>query len=94
MDLGCASWSAPHCDFIMIHHKQTFHKYGAWFVRYLKTHRILDRPHLLIVDSYKSHVYNVAFFNLMKEINIHVMAIPSHTSHIVQALDSTSFAQF
>ena len=52
------------------------------------------RPHLLIVDSHKSHMYNVAFFDLMKEMNKHVMAIPPHTSHIVQALDSTPFAQF
>ena len=56
--------------------KQKFHKYGTHFVRYLKTHRILDRPHLLIVDSNKSHIYKVAFFDLMKEMNIHVMAIP------------------
>ena len=74
--------------------KQKFHEYGAWFVRYLKTHRILDRLHLLIVDSHKSHMYNVAFFDLMKEMKIHVMAIPPHTSHIVQVLDSTPFAQF
>ena len=74
--------------------KQKFYEYGTWFVRYLKTHKILDRPHLLIVDSHKSHVYNVAFFDLMKEMNIHVMDIPPHTRHIVQALDSTPFAQF
>ena len=74
--------------------KQKFHEYGARFVRYLKTHKILDRPHLLIVDSHKSHMYNVAFFDLMKEMNIHVMAITPHTSHIVQVLDSTPFAQF
>ena len=67
--------------------KQKFHKYGAHFVRWLKTHIMLDRPHLLIEDSHKSHVYNVAFFDLMKEMNIHIMTIPPHTSHIVQALD-------
>ena len=55
--------------------KQKFYEY-AQFVRYLKAHKILDRPHLLIVDSHKSHMYNVAFFDLMKEMNIHVMAIP------------------
>ena len=59
--------------------KQKFHEYGAHFVRWLKTHKMLDRPHLLILDSRKSHVYNVAFFDLMKEMNIHVMAIPPHT---------------
>ena len=34
------------------------------------------------------------FFEEMKENNIHVMAIPPHTSHIAQALDSTPYAQF
>ena len=62
-------------------------------MRYLKTHRILKRPHLLIVYSHKSHVYNVAFFDLMQEMNIHVMAIPPHTCYTVQVLDSMTFAQ-
>ena len=57
-------------------------------------HNLLNQKHLLIVDSHKSHVYNVAFFEEMLENNIHVLAIPPHTSHIVQALDSTPFAQF
>ena len=74
--------------------KHKFHEYGIRFVWYLKTHGLLDCPHLLIVDSHKSHVYNVAFFEEMLENNIHVLAIPPHTSHIVQALDSTPFAQF
>ena len=63
-------------------------------MHYLKTHKLLDRPHLLIIDLHKSHVYNVAFFDCMKANNIHVMAISPHTSHIVQALDSTPSAQF
>ena len=74
--------------------KQKFNKYGVWFIQWLKTHRMLDGPHLLIIDSHKSHVYNVAFFDCMKANNVHVMAISPHTSHIVQALDSTPFAQF
>ena len=74
--------------------KQKFHEYGIRFVRWLKTHRKLEKPHLLIIDSHKSHVYNVAFFDCMKANNIHVLAIPPHISHIVQALDSTPFAQF
>ena len=74
--------------------KQKFHEYGVRFVRWLKIHRMLDKPHLLIIDSHKSHVYNVAFFDCMKANNIHMLAIPPHTSHIVQALESTPFAQF
>ena len=42
--------------------KQKFHEYGVRLIRWIKTHRILDKPHLLIIDSHKNHVYNVAFF--------------------------------
>ena len=68
-----------------------FHEYGVMFVRWLKTHRKLEKPHLLIIDTHKSHVYDVAFFDCMKANNIQVLEIPPHTSHIVQALDSTPF---
>ena len=74
--------------------KHKFHEYGICFVHFLNMHNLLNQEHLLIVDSHKSHVYNVAFFEEMLENNIHVLAIPPHTSHIVQALDSTPFAQF
>ena len=74
--------------------KSKFKEYGERFVRYLKNHKLLDRPHLLIIDGHKSHVYNLPFYKLMMENNIHVLAIPPHCSHIVQALDSTPFAQF
>ena len=60
--------------------KHQFHQYGIRFVQYLAKIGRLDQPHLLIVDSHKSHVYNLAFFDEMKENNIHVMAIPPHTS--------------
>ena len=54
----------------------------------------VHRPHILLIDSHKNHVYHLPFFDEMQENNIHVMAIPPHTSHILQALDSTPFAQF
>ena len=68
--------------------KQKFHEFDEWFVCWFKTHHLLDRPHLLIIDSHKSNVYNVAFFDCMKANNIHVMAILPNTSHIVQALNT------
>ena len=39
-------------------------------------------------------MYNIAFYEEMKEHNVNVLAIPPHTSHLVQALDSTPFEQF
>ena len=74
--------------------KQKFHEYGVRFVRWLKTHRMLDKPHLLIIDSHKSHVYNVGFFDCMKANNIHVLAILHTPATLYRQLDSTPFAQF
>ena len=63
--------------------KHKFHEYGICFVHFLKTQHLLGQK-LLIIDSHKSHMYNVAFFEEMLENNIHILAIPTHTSHIVQ----------
>ena len=74
--------------------KHQFHQYGICFVQYLANIDHLDHPHLLIINSHKSHVYNLALFEEMKENNMHLMAISSHTSHILQPLDLTPFVQF
>ena len=74
--------------------KNKFHQYGIRFVQYLAQIGKLDRTHILIIDSHRSHVYNLPFFEEMRENNIHVMAIPPHTSHILQPLNSTPFMQF
>ena len=74
--------------------KNKFHQYGIHFVQYLAQIGKLDRTHILIIDSHKSHVYNLPFFEEMRENNIHIMAIPPHTSHILQPLNSTLFMQF
>ena len=71
--------------------KNKFHQYGICFVQYLAQIGKLDRTHILIIDSHKSHVYNLPFF---EENNIYVMAISPHTSHILQPLTSTPFTQF
>ena len=74
--------------------KVKFHKYGVHFVKHLYLLSLLGQPNLLILDSQKLHIYNIAFYNEMKEHDIHVLAIPLHTSHLVQSLDSTAFAEF
>ena len=53
-----------------------FHQYGIHFVQYLAKIGKLDRTQLLIIDSHKGHMYNLAFFKEMREHDIHVMAIP------------------
>ena len=71
--------------------KAKFHEYGLRFARYLRQQELNDRPHMLIVDSHSSHLYNLPFYQVMKANNIHVFTIPPHTSHILQPLDSTPF---
>ena len=70
-----------------------FLEYSTRWLRWMKNHKMLDRPHILLLDSHKSHIYNIRFIRLMKEFNIHVLAIPPHTSHHTQPLDSSPYAR-
>ena len=54
----------------------------------------LRKKNLLLYDVHKLHKYNLYFLRLMVTNNIKVLAIPGHTSHILQPLYSTSFANF
>ena len=74
--------------------KAKFHEYDGWFVAHLKQNGLLGIPHMLICDCHSSHLYNLPFFLLMKRHKIHVFSIPPHTSHLLQPLDKTLFAQF
>ena len=72
--------------------RNIFQEYATRWVRWLKSWKLLDRPHILLLDAHKSHVYNIRFIKLMIEFNIHVLAIPAHTSHLTQPLDDAPFA--
>ena len=74
--------------------KDIFLEYATRWLRWMHTWKLLDRPHLLLLDVHKSHVYNIQFLKLMKEFNIGVLAIPSHTSHKIQPLDDVPFVNF
>lgn len=76
--------------------KELFHEYATKWAAYVKKlNRNLDcKKHLLLLDSHKSHIYNYEFLKLMMDNNIAVLAIPAHTSHVVQPLDSSPFANF
>ena len=54
----------------------------------------LTRKKVWNLAAHKSHIYNIAFVRLMVHNNIEVMAIPSHTLHVLQPLDSTPFVTF
>ena len=72
--------------------RNIFLEYATRLVRWLKSWKLFDRPHILLLDAHKSHVYNIRFIKLMIEFNIHVLAIPAHTSHLTQPLDDAPFA--
>ena len=74
--------------------RNLFLEYATRWVRWLKSWKLLDHPHLLLLDAHKSHVYNLCFIQLMIEMDIHVLAIPPYTSHKVQPLDNAPFANF
>ncbi|XP_065671660.1 uncharacterized protein LOC136089536 [Hydra vulgaris] len=75
--------------------KDLFVEFGQLFVNNLQRLGLLNgRPHLLIMDNHYSHVFNLEFLNLMKANNIHVFALPSHTTHWLQPLDRVPFGSF
>ena len=100
---GCVSntWKqgAPHNVTISTNpkgwiNKEIFYEYTVSWVTHLKATGCLDKPHLLLYDAHKSHIYNLEFPNLMVANKIEVLAIPGHTSHVLQPLDSIPFANF
>ena len=74
--------------------KQLFQEFGAAFVGYLQNNGMTGLPHLLVLDSHYSHLYNYKFLDMMKTNNVHVFAIPTHTSHWLQPLDVGVFRSF
>ena len=67
---------------------ETFIEWGHAFVRSLPQDGL---PHLLLLDGHGSHVYNVAFLDLMASSNVQVMCFPSHTTHVLQPADVSLF---
>ena len=75
--------------------KKLFLDHGKSFISFLKKQNLDDgRPHLLVLDQQFSHLYNSEFLELMKNNNVHVLALPSHTSHWLQPLDRGVFKSF
>ena len=81
-------WSngAPHDTLVRVSDKgyinrELFVEFGYSFVKYLEKRQLNDgRPHLLLMDSHYSHLYNLEFLELMKGNNIHVL--PCHLTRV------------
>jgi len=72
--------------------KELFVEFGELFVKHLRDSGLFDgSPHLLLLDSYYSHRYNISFLELTKQNGVHVLATTAHTSHWLQPLDRSVF---
>ena len=59
--------------------------YIEWFDFFLKTIPP-TKPVLLIEDGHSSHV-SIEVIKLVRKNNVHLLCLPSHTTHLLQALD-------
>ena len=73
-----------------------FQEFGEHFVRFLTEKKILagNNKVLLLLDIYKSHLFNLGFMEYMKLKNVEVCCFPPHCTHILQPLNDTPFALF
>jgi hypothetical protein len=53
----------------------------------------VENPHLLILDRHNSHV-TIEVVAKAKEVGLHLVTLPSHTSHALQPLDVGVFGPF
>jgi len=75
--------------------KELFLEFGKSFIVFLQNQNLIDdKPHIVVLDSHYSHLYNIEFLELMKGNKIHVFALPAHCSHWLQPLDRGIFRSF
>ena len=73
-----------------------FAESGEIFVRFLKEKGFLgnNQKCLLLLDSHKSHLFNIHFMNYLKCNNVEVVCFPPHCTHLLQPLDDTPYGAF
>jgi len=72
--------------------KELFSEFGEHFVSFLKNEGLdCGLPHVLLMDNHYAHIFNLQFLELMRRNNIHVFALPPHTTHWLQPLDRVPF---
>ncbi|CAB1103498.1 unnamed protein product [Ectocarpus sp. CCAP 1310/34] len=73
---------------------EVFIKYIKNFHKQLGDRNLLDgKPHVLVLDGHTSHV-SLDVIKLVISLNIHLVQLPSHMSHITQPLDVAGFGCF
>ena len=72
--------------------KDLFLQFGHSFVSFLHRENLMDgRPHLVVLDSHYSHLYNVEFLELMRKNNI---CSPKPLQSLVAAVGSGNLSKF
>ena len=76
--------------------QQLFAEYGELFIKFLKEKNLLgnNQKVLLLLDSHKSHLFNLNFMTYMSANGVEVCCFPPHCTHLLQPLDDVPFAQF
>lgn len=72
---------------------EIIYDWGMKFIEETKELRSNGDHMILILDGYGAHI-QFPFLQMMKENRIVVIALPSHTSHVLQPLDLTVFAAY
>ena len=67
-------------------------KYLEWFKSFLKNIPP-TRPVLVIEDGHSSHI-SLEVIKLAQNNDVHLLCLPSHTTHILQPLDISVFKPF
>lgn len=65
--------------------------FGHGFVHTVHQKMEIEGPVILLLNGHYTHLFNWEFLNLMKTNGITVLAIPPHTSHLLQPLDCGPF---
>jgi len=70
--------------------KNTFLQYGYKFIEFLKRNKLItegDEKNLVILDGHSTHVYNLAFIDLMIQNNVDLISLVPHSTHDSQPWD-------
>jgi hypothetical protein len=74
--------------------KHLFSEFATQFVAWLQSIGLLGRKHVLVLDGHRTHTFNLAFLQTMKQNHIEVICLPPHCSHFLQPSDLIPFASF
>ena len=73
--------------------RNLFADYGRIFIYFLKTMKLLDRNHIVLLDNHKSHLYNIKYLTTMAANDVQIGSFPAHCTHYMQPLDDAPFGQ-